>query len=260
MEDEPARAGLYWTAPATLCKPQRADDRLPEALSGGSRPATTRPPKASSASSSSPPLDGCALSTRPGCCPHKTLASVSLTVQSYKTRPKRDPKWHPTPYVRFWTMFDPVRMTFSRMKPLLTGTIPHETPQPSPARPDDARRAPRRIMPPASARACLAAAAGAGRAICGHRISCLQYPSDQCHYATPTHGETHNEARSDSRAPRCAEDNAHARAEEAVARVLRDEAAVLQSPSPRKPAGLPHPGTRLQRLEAGGGEAVGGAG
>ena len=46
----------------------------------------------------------------------------------------------------------------------------------------------------------------------------------------------------------------------AVARPVRQRAAAVQPPLPRKPAGLPHPGTRLWRAEARDDPAAGAAG
>ena len=66
--------------------------------------------------------------------------------------------------------------------------------------------------------------------------------------------------RSHPRAPGRAEDRDDARAEGAVARPVRQRAAALQPPLPRKPAGLPHPGTGLWRAEARDGPAAGAAG
>ena len=53
-----------------------------------------------------------------------------------------------------------------------------------------------------------------------------------------------------ARPPGSVEDDADGGAEAAVARPLRDRAAALQPALPRKPARLPHPGTRLWRAEA----------
>src|SRR6056297_4274428 len=62
-------------------------------------------------------------------------------------------------------------------------------------------------------------------------------------------GEMHEQARSHPRAPGRAEDRDHAGTEGAVARPVRQRAAALQPPLPRKPLGLSHPGTRLWRAE-----------
>jgi hypothetical protein len=66
--------------------------------------------------------------------------------------------------------------------------------------------------------------------------------------------------RSHPRAPGRAEDHADAGPEGAVARPVRQRAAAVQPPLPGEPAGLPHPGTRLWRAEAGDDPAAGAAG
>ena len=82
-------------------------------------------------------------------------------------------------------------------------------------------------------------------------------PTEERSCNSQLNGDMHDDCRPHPRAPGRAEDHADAGAEGAVARSVRDRAAALQPALPRKPAGLPHPGTGLWRPEARDGPAAG---